>query len=95
MAKPRELNAEEQAALVKVAAMPDDEIDTTDVPEVRDWSRAQRGALYRPLKKQLTLRLDADVLEWFRAHASVGEGYQTAINKALREYVEAHGQKQR
>src|SRR5262245_50963730 len=39
------------------------------------------GTLYRPLKKPVTLRLDADVIAWFKAQ---GEGYQTRINKALR-----------
>jgi uncharacterized protein (DUF4415 family) len=42
------------------------------------------------VKKQLTLRLDADVIEWFRTRAPNGEGYQTSINSALREYVARH-----
>ena len=87
MANTRKLTAEEQAALDAVAAMPDSEIDTRDVPEVTDWSGAVRGALYRPLKRLTSLRLDADVLEWFKRG---GEGYQTRINAALREYVERH-----
>lgn len=41
--------------------MPDDAIDTSDLPEVTDWTAARRGVFYRPIKKQLTLRLDADV----------------------------------
>jgi uncharacterized protein (DUF4415 family) len=39
------------------------------------------------VKKQLTLRIDADVIEWFRTDARNGGGYQTSINRALREYV--------
>jgi uncharacterized protein (DUF4415 family) len=62
----RKLTAEEQAALDAVAAMPDSEIDTSDMPEVTDWSRAVRGALYRPVKRLTSLRLDADLLEWFK-----------------------------
>jgi uncharacterized protein (DUF4415 family) len=85
--KPRALTAEERAALAVVAAMPDSEIDTSDIPEVTDWSGAVRGALYRPLKRLTSLRLDADLLEWFKRD---GEGYQTRINAALREYVERH-----
>lgn len=50
----------------KLASMPDDEIDTSDIPEVADWSGATRGLLYRRTKQQITLRLDADVLAWFR-----------------------------
>ena len=65
----------------------DDEIDTEDIPEVTDWSDAQRGRFYRPVKKQITLRLDADVLAWFRAR---GSRYQTRINEALREYIKNH-----
>jgi uncharacterized protein (DUF4415 family) len=64
--------------------MPDAEIDTSDIPEVRDWSGAQVGRFYRPVKQQVTLRIDADVLAWFKAQ---GGKYQTAINEALREHV--------
>jgi uncharacterized protein (DUF4415 family) len=68
---------------------PDEAIDTSDMPEVTDWSGAVRGALYRPVKKPTTIRLDADVLAWFKAHG--GErGYQTRINRALREYIRRH-----
>ena len=87
MANPRKLTAEERAALDAVAAMPDSEIDTTDIPEVTDWSGAIRGAFYKPIKKPIALRLDADVLDWFQRQ---GPGYQTRINAALREFVEQH-----
>jgi uncharacterized protein (DUF4415 family) len=40
----------------------DKEIDTTDIPPVLDWSKAVAGKFYRPIKKPLTLRVDADVL---------------------------------
>jgi len=87
MAKPRKLTVEEQSALDALAVMPDSEIDTSDRPEVKDWSGAVRGGLYRPVKRLTSLRLDADLLEWFKRD---GEGYQTRINAALREYVERH-----
>jgi uncharacterized protein (DUF4415 family) len=90
MASPRKLTADERAALAAVAAMPDDEIDLSDPPEVKDWSGAVRGMFYKPIKQQLTLRLDADVVAWFKAHAANERGYQTRINRALREYVSAH-----
>ncbi|MXX24257.1 MAG: BrnA antitoxin family protein [Caldilineaceae bacterium SB0668_bin_21] len=67
--------------------MPDDQIGTTDIPEILDWSGAQRGVLNRPVKQQITLRLDADFISWFKAHAQGGRGYQTDINRALREHV--------
>jgi len=64
-----------------LAALPDDKIDLSDIPEVRDWSNAVVGRFYRPIKKSLTIRLDADVLAWLKAS---GRGYQTRINRLLR-----------
>ena len=81
------LTPEQMAELAALKALPDDKIDTRDVPEVKDWSGAVRGAFYRPVKKQLTLRLDADVVEWFRRQTPNGEGYYTSSNQALRYYV--------
>lgn len=76
-----------RAELAALAAMPDDQIDTHDIPGALDWSGAQRGRFYRPIKKQLTLRLDGDVVEWFKHYVHRGQGYQTQINSALRHYV--------
>jgi len=87
MADTRKLTPGERTALKAVAALPDSEIDTSDAPEITDWSGAIRGGLYRPVKRLTSLRLDADLLEWFKRD---GEGYQTRINAALREYVERH-----
>jgi uncharacterized protein (DUF4415 family) len=84
----KSLTRKQMAELKSLAALADSDIDTSDAPEVRDWSGAKRGLFYRPIKQQLTLRLDADVLAWFKAHAKSGKGYQTRINQALREYVE-------
>lgn len=88
---PAPLSAEQKAELEALAALPDGEIDTTDIPSVTDWSGAIRGAFYRPIKKPLSLRLDADIVDWFQRQ---GAGYQTRINAVLREYVERH-QKER
>jgi uncharacterized protein (DUF4415 family) len=81
------MTRDERAELDALTAMPDDEIDTSDIPEVRDWSGAKRGVFYKPVKQQLTLRIDADILDWFKRHTQDGKGYQTSINRALREYV--------
>jgi len=70
-----------------LAALPEDKINLEDIPEVSDWSGAKRGLFYRPIKQQITLRLDADLIDWFKNHHQEGEGYQTSINRALREYV--------
>jgi uncharacterized protein (DUF4415 family) len=84
------LTAKQRAELAALATLPDDQIDTREIPEVRDWTGGKRGMFYRPIKQQLTLRIDADVVAWFKDHAPNGEGYQTNINRALREYVEQH-----
>lgn len=82
----RPLKRAQRAELKSLARLSDAAIDTSDAPELLDWSGAKRGLFYRPVKQQLTLRLDADVVAWFRKHAA-DEGYQTRINRALREYV--------
>jgi uncharacterized protein (DUF4415 family) len=74
--------AKELAAL---ARMPDNQIDLTDAPEVREWRGAVVGKFYRPIKKPVTIRVDADVLAWLKRQ---GSGYQTRINKLLREAME-------
>jgi uncharacterized protein (DUF4415 family) len=84
------LTPSQKAELAALAALPDDRINTQAVPEQRDWSGARRGVFYRPVKQQLTLRLDADLVDWFRRRALDGVGYQTRINSALREYVARH-----
>lgn len=65
------------------------EIDLSDkdAPEITNWEGVVIGKFYRPVKKQITVRIDADVLEWFR-HAA--EKYQTLINEACREYMVHH-----
>ena len=82
------LTGDQRAELAALEALSDDEINTTDVPELLDWSDARRGVFYRPVKQQITLRLDADVVAWFKTHAPGGRGYQTDINRALREHVQ-------
>ena len=81
------LTEEQKAEVEALAALPDDESDTSDLPEILDWSGARRGLLYRPVKQQITLRLDADVVAWFKANAPGGRGYQTEINHVLREHA--------
>ena len=86
----RTLTPAQKSELKRLQALPDNEIDTGDIPESRDWSDARRGLFYRPIKQQLTLRLDADLIDWFKKN---GTGYQTRINSALRDYVRKHGRK--
>jgi uncharacterized protein (DUF4415 family) len=77
------LTQRQRAHLKALAARPDSEIDTSDIPEMTDeqWKNARRGHFYRPLKRQITARVDADVLDWLKAQ---GKGYQSRINAILR-----------
>ena len=83
-----ELPSEVQAQIRALEALADDQIATSDAPEILDWSDARRGVFYRPVKQQITLRLDADIIAWFKAQARNSRGYQTDINGALREHVQ-------
>jgi uncharacterized protein (DUF4415 family) len=80
----RELTPAQMKMLQKLEAMKDSDIDLSDIPEQSDWKGAKRGVFYKPIKQQLTLRIDADVVDWFKQQ---GEGYQSRINAALREHV--------
>ena len=71
--------------ITAIMRMKDEDIDFSDIPEITDWSNAVRGKFYRPIKKSLTIRVDADVLAWLK---SQGKGYQTRINSLLREAME-------
>jgi uncharacterized protein (DUF4415 family) len=75
----------------RLDALQDEDIDLTDAPEITPEmfakAVARRGLPPPPSKQQITIRLDYDVLKWFR---SQGEGYQTRINSLLRAYMEAH-----
>jgi len=82
------ITPEIQANLDALDAMRDEDIDLSDIPEKLDWSNAVRGKFFRPVKQQVTLRLDADVLHWFKTNAEGSRGYQTQINAALRRFVE-------
>ena len=91
----KQLKARQSAELEALADLPDEAIDTSDAPEMADWSGARHGLFYRPIKRQLTLRLDADVVAWFKHHTLADEGYQTRINRALREYVQERARRSR
>jgi uncharacterized protein (DUF4415 family) len=82
-------SARELAAL---AVAPESELDLTDIPELKNLTRAVVGKFYRPIKKSLTIRVDADVLAWLR---SQGKGYQTRINQLLRAAMQSLSRKRR
>lgn len=78
------LTAKQKRELAAIAALPDDQIDTSDIPELPSaaWKDAVRGRFYRPIKQSVSLRLDADVVAWLK---KPGKGYQTRANHILRE----------
>jgi uncharacterized protein (DUF4415 family) len=81
--RPSPLTAAQKAELGTLAALPDDRVDTSEIPPLSEdfWKNAVRNPFYRPVKKQLTVRVDADVLAWLRL---AGKGYQTKLNAILR-----------
>ncbi len=78
----------------RVDALRDEDIDVSEhpgmTPEMFAKAIARKGLRPIPRKQQVTLRLDADVLEWFKVQ---GRGYQSRINALLRAYMDAHRSK--
>lgn len=76
-------DAMQREELKALEAMPEEEIDHSDIPATtaEHWKDATVGRFYRPIKQQLTVRIDADVVAWLK---SQGRGYQTRINALLR-----------
>ena len=78
-------NRREFAELGKLAKMPDSKIDFSDAPGRTGSGRVLVGKFYRPVKQLVSLRLDADVLAWFRGR---GARYQTYMNEVLRREMQ-------
>ncbi len=81
-----DLTSAQRRELATLAALPDEQIDTSDIPELPPsaWQmpEAIRGRFYRPVKQAVSLRLDADVIAWLKNR---GKGYQTRVNRILRQ----------
>lgn len=80
------MNKTSKADWQRMAEQDDERIDTSDIPEL-DEIFFEKARLQAPAKQPVTLRIDEDVLAWFK---SQGRGYQTRINKLLRLYMESH-----
>jgi len=83
------MTAKQRERMKSIAAMPDENIDYSDIPRqtgVMQWTRPS-ALVPAENKQQVTLRLDADVLGFFKG---TGKRYQSRINAALREYMNAH-----
>jgi uncharacterized protein (DUF4415 family) len=79
----QKLSEKQLAELKALQAMPDSQIDYGDIPQatLEAWQGAVIGGFHKPVKQQLTLRIDADVVAWLKTQ---GKGYQTRINELLR-----------
>jgi uncharacterized protein (DUF4415 family) len=81
--RPARLTRRQKTDLAALAAMPDDKIDYSDIPSttLKSWEQGVRRGFYKPVKRQLTVRVDADVLAWLK---SKGAGYHSRLNRILR-----------
>jgi uncharacterized protein (DUF4415 family) len=92
LSKLPELTPAQKRRLDALAALPDDQIDLSDMPELPDMEWRKRtfyiGLIPGPgKKKSVTIRLDEDVLKWFKRQ---GKGWQTKMNWVLRLYFASH-----
>jgi uncharacterized protein (DUF4415 family) len=83
----KKLTAQQSRDIAALAAKTDAAIDFSDMPEVRDWTGAEVGRFFRPVKRPVTIRLDSDVVDWLKSY---GRGYQTKANLLLRHAMKAH-----
>ena len=79
------LTEAQRKELLKLAAMPDDNIDYSDIPEITDFNGFEVGKFFRPIKETVTIRLDSDILHWLKQD---GRGYQSRLNSILRKEMQ-------
>jgi uncharacterized protein (DUF4415 family) len=81
------LTEQRKQQLAELAKRPDSEIDLSDIPEATEkfWQNAVRNPFYKPIKKQVTVRIDADILAWLRQKEP--QGYQSRLNALLRQVM--------
>jgi uncharacterized protein (DUF4415 family) len=93
--KPSKPRYSRSLTIEELAALPDETIDYSDIPELGPefWKGATVSFGLAPAKTSVTIRFDAEVIDWFKANASKngtpGRGYQTAMNAVLKAYVKA------
>ena len=75
--------------LDRIDKLRDEDIDYSDIPELGDDMFAKPLAPWPPKKETITIRVDSDVLGWFKRQ---GTGYQTRMNQVLRRYMDVAGQ---
>ena len=79
---------QQRRELERLAARPDSQIDFSDAPEGKPrMSDVEVGRFYRPIKQLVSIRVDAEVLAWFRGQ---GKKYQTYMNEVLRREMQTN-----
>ncbi len=83
------LNQEQHERLKRLAALPDEAIDTSDAPEVMDWSGAKRGLFYSgaSIDDEVAVAVDARVVDWFQSNSESDEDFKSRINRVLKEHI--------
>ena len=82
------LTDEQKAMLEALKNMPDEEIDYSDIPfKPIDWRKAKIGLFYRPVKQEITLKLDEYVIDWFGENLKDGQDLHEAVNQALMDHI--------
>ena len=81
------LTREQSARLARLSSLPDEAIDTSDIPEVIDWTGAKRSLFFTGPEDKVAVGLDSDLVIWFESQSLTSEESETRINQALRAYV--------
>jgi uncharacterized protein (DUF4415 family) len=87
------LSPEQFARLERLSAPPDEAIDISDIPAVRDWTGAKRGLFYTGPGDKVAIGVDQEVVAWFRSQSLAGEEYEKRINRVLSEHIAGRGKK--
>ena len=82
-----ELTDKQKAELDAIKSLPDDQIDTSDAPEILDWSKARRGLLYRAQTQKVVLKLDQYVVDWFKTNSPHDHDPSELINRVLLDFI--------
>ena len=81
------LTEQQKAELEALAAMKDEDIDFSDIPEIKEFSNPRRGVFYRPVKQQITITLDEYVIDWFEDSEPDELARHETINGILMDYI--------
>jgi uncharacterized protein (DUF4415 family) len=81
------LTEQQKAMLEALEKKPDQEIDYSDIPQTLDWSKAKTGLFYRPVKQEITLKLDEYVIDWFKDNLPDEQELDEAMNQALMDHI--------